>query len=952
MSLYGALYGAVSGLAAQGTKLGTISDNIANVNTVGYKQTQTVFNTLVVNDSKAGLYQTGGVLNTTRTAIDQQGLISSTNVATDIAISGQGLFAVNAKSDGSGLPLYSRAGSFRQDQDGNFTNAAGYYLQAWPLDRDGRLPGEIGNVNTTSFSSLASLKTVNVESSSGIALPTENVSISANLKASEKIYPGKAGTVDMDKNDTLNYHNTSDKIIVPAEYGLATANKLTRGDTMLVTTGKGLNYSYEYGGFTIGRDITTTGSSNNFGDGLNPLVKSLPGSSVTYVGDGASGITIDFGQNHGLITGDKITIAGDTTGFGAVNPLDGTYTVTWISSTQVFISTTTPHGVAAGPAAAGDPLSTVTFSPYLNTGNIFDAKSTTDAFFGTTGTSRFTKAAQSFTISTATDTHTFTYSASSPNIYAGQFNSLTTLADAINNVSDLAARVAGGRLVVGGKDADEALTFANGDSTTSTATQVGIDWVSALDLKNLAAGSNRFNSMDSLAAQVNSDDGLSATVKDALSTASVDINVDDPLDTIQFHDLALSSNIKTDGTATYTYTAGAAATGTAISLTIDISANPQTSGYNVGDYVVIQNDTTAALGLPATWPNTPGNVQAQITSVTATSFTVAIPASYNTSALGFAGFAATNISAGTTFSVLSECNQGSVTSELGLTTSLNGAAYTPQDTGSLGPEYDSTGAVGHNMASGDITAQFSRSTRIYDAQGTGHDLNISYIKTDANTWAVEAYIGNTADVTTALADGQVAVGTITFNGDGSLRSVSPSLSNTINIDWTNGAGQSSIKINWGTAGQPFGTDGATEIGDTDGLSQFDGDYNVNAIKQDGAAVGQLTSVAIDKDGLVNATYSNGETRALYKIPIADFTSVNGLKPDSGNVYEATVDSGEVTLREAGQNGAGTVVSSALEQSNVELSEELTDMIVAQRAYQANTRVIHTTDQLLDQLNQL
>jgi len=951
MSLYGALFGGVSGLAAQGAKIGIVSDNIANVNTVGYKETEAVFQTLVVNSASAGLYQTGGVLNSNRIGIDQQGLILPTNIATDIAISGQGLFVVSADANSTtSQPLYTRAGSFRQDNEGNFINAAGFYLRAWPLDRDGRLPGELGNTNTTSFASLQSLQTVNVEASSGVALGTETIEISANLKASEKVYPGKAGIVDMDENDVLNFENTSDKIIVPAEYGLATANHLTRGDSMLVSTGKGLNYTYEYGGFTIGRDITTTGYSNNYGDGLNPLIKSLPGSSVTYVGDGASGITIDFGMNHGLITGDEITIAGDTTGFGAVNPLDGTYTVTWISATQVFISTTTAHGVAAGPAAAGDPLSTVTFSPFLNTGNVFDARSTTDAFFGTTGTSRFTRDSLSFTISTSTDTHTFTYSASSPNVYAGQFNSLTTLAQAITNVSDLVARVAGGRLVIGGRDADESITFANGDATTSTATAVGIDWISALDLKDVAAGSNRFNSMDSLAAQVNSDDGISAVVKDPLSTATLEINVDDPLDTIQFHDLALSTQIRADGTATYTYTSAAAAANTAVSVTVDIAVDPATLGFNVGDYIVIQNDTTAGLGLPNTWPNTPGNVQAQIVSVTATSFTYAIPASYNTA--GTAGFGATNVSAGTTFSVLSEGNQGSVVSELGLTASLAGANYTPQDTGSLGPEYDSSGTVGKNMASGEIIAQFSRSVRIFDKQGTGHDLTIAYIKTDANTWAVEAYLAEKSEVTTALADGQVAVGTITFNGDGSLRSVSPSLSNAFTIDWTNGAGQSEITIDWGTAGQPFGTPGATIIGDTDGLSQFDGDYTVNAIRQDGAAVGQLISVAIDQDGFVNATYSNGETRSLYKIPIADFANINGLKAVTGNVYEETRESGEVTLRNAGNDGMGKVVGAALEQSNVELSEQLTDMIVAQRAYQANTRVISTSDQLLEELTQL
>jgi len=185
-----------------------------------------------------------------------------------------------------------------------------------------------------------------------------------------------------------------------------------------------------------------------------------------------------------------------------------------------------------------------------------------------------------------------------------------------------------------------------------------------------------------------------------------------------------------------------------------------------------------------------------------------------------------------------------------------------------------------------------------------------------------------------------------------LRNVSTGLENDISINWTNLAASSEITIDWGTAGQPFGTTGATVIGDTDGLSQFDGDYSVNFINQDGAPVGELISVAIDEDGFVVASYSNGETRNLYKLPIADFTNANGLKTISGNVFQATQESGEVQLREAGENGVGDVIGASLEQSNVELSEQLTDMIVAQRAYQSNTRVISTTDELLDRLNQL
>ena len=151
---------------------------------------------------------------------------------------------------------------------------------------------------------------------------------------------------------------------------------------------------------------------------------------------------------------------------------------------------------------------------------------------------------------------------------------------------------------------------------------------------------------------------------------------------------------------------------------------------------------------------------------------------------------------------------------------------------------------------------------------------------------------------------------------------------------------------------PFGTPGATVIGKTDGMTQFDATYKLNFINQNGAAVGQLVSVSFTEEGFVIANYNNGESQSLFKIPIADFSSPDSLQAVSGNAYTQTNDSGEANLREAGTSGAGKFQSSALETSNVELADQLTDMIVAQRAYQANTKVISTTDQLLSQLNDI
>jgi flagellar hook protein FlgE len=966
MTLYGALFGGVSGLGAQGSKIAVVSDNIANVNTVGYKEVEATFETLVINSSTKGAYQTGGVRGGSRTSVDAQGLLLSTNVATDIAMSGEGMFVVNANPDGSGKTLYTRAGSFRQDSSGNFVNANGFYLQGWPLDPDGRLPGEFGNLNTASSANLDSLETVNIESANGVAQGTTQIDIVANLDAEEDIYPGEGGTVTLDILSPENYGIASDDIIVPDESSylgaLADTNGIMRGDQFRVTTGSGLNYDYEYGGFTVGRDV----DNGNGGDGLQDISRlhTVTAATDASVAAGSNVVTLNV-PGHGLVDGDEITVAGlDVFDPGTGNiDINGTYHVTVVDGNTLQITYSgTPWAAGGNIANAGTPT-TIDYDPY--DGGIFDADNANEVFFGqvTGGTGRFTEAALSFTITRSSgDTHTFTYT-TSPNTTNGEFNSLSTLATAIDDVHGLTARVVNGRLFISGEDANESLTFNNGDALGDMdGEKTGIDWVSELGLQNVAAGDRRFNSMAGLADIVNGDEGVAAVISDPLNESSMEIRVSDPQDTIEFSDVGNAPFTISAG-GSFEVTAGnAVVAGNDLVLTIDLGVAASSLDLAIGSNIIIQNQTAIA-GMPGILPNTPGVITDGVLTYQGWEITgnpaaniieITIPGRYVTADVAAFGPTAGDSSAA--ISIYGESNQGSLLAEFGLVPSLNSVEYAdpttgPQSTGVLGPEYDPSGTVGSNMASGEITPHFSRSTRIYDALGTGHDISFSYIKVDQNEWAVEIFATPADDIITSAPDGQIASGTIRFNGDGSLREVSTSLSRELSIVWANEASPSAITIDWGTAGQPFGTTGALAIGLHDGLTQSSTDYFAD-VDQNGASVSQLVSVEIDADGYVIATYESGETRAFYQIPIADFRNFNGLQQVTGNVFAQTRESGEVNLRQAGSNGVGTVVSGSLEQSNVELSEQLTDLIVAQRAYQANTRVISTSDELLEQLNNL
>jgi flagellar hook protein FlgE len=137
-----------------------------------------------------------------------------------------------------------------------------------------------------------------------------------------------------------------------------------------------------------------------------------------------------------------------------------------------------------------------------------------------------------------------------------------------------------------------------------------------------------------------------------------------------------------------------------------------------------------------------------------------------------------------------------------------------------------------------------------------------------------------------------------------------------------------------------------------GLIQTAGSFNFSAANQNGSPVGELTGVSIDNSGFVIASFSNGQTQKLYQVPLASVNNPDGLESVSGNAYEQTLASGIANLEFAGTSGVGTLTPSSLEQSNVDLSTQLTDLIVAQQAYGANSKVLTVADTLLQELDQI
>jgi len=187
MSINSAMIAGVAGLSSNSTALAVISDNIANVNTVGYKKNTSDFATMVTKQGATGSYSAGGVRAIARSLIDEQGLLQSTNSSTDLAVSGDGFFVVStAPSNVPGVDsiAFTRAGAFTADDQGFLRNSAGYYIQGWPVAADGSV-----NANP---SDLTALEPINIDQLGGTAEASTTMKINANLLSTQTVSPAEA----------------------------------------------------------------------------------------------------------------------------------------------------------------------------------------------------------------------------------------------------------------------------------------------------------------------------------------------------------------------------------------------------------------------------------------------------------------------------------------------------------------------------------------------------------------------------------------------------------------------------------------------------------------------------------------------------------------------------------------------------------------------------------------
>ncbi|HWV37308.1 MAG TPA: flagellar hook protein FlgE [Vulgatibacter sp.] len=240
------------------------------------------------------------------------------------------------------------------------------------------------------------------------------------------------------------------------------------------------------------------------------------------------------------------------------------------------------------------------------------------------------------------------------------------------------------------------------------------------------------------------------------------------------------------------------------------------------------------------------------------------------------------------------------------------------------------------------TSNFNSAITIYDSLGTAHHVDVYFSKTGAGTWEWHALVdGGTLAGGTAGTPTEIASGTLTFDGAGKL------VSQTQTSSFTPAGALSPQALSF-DFGDPLST-GGTGLA---GITQFSSPSAMKFQNQDGYSAGSFASVSIDENGLITGTFTNGHSRSLGQLVLANFQAPDQLERLGGNLFAATRASGPATIGLASTGGRGAIASGALEQSTVDIANEFIRMIAAQRGFQANSKTLTTADQLLADLIQI
>ena len=839
------LWSGVSGMQAHQIAIDVEGNNIANVNTAGFKYSRANFSDILSQTPRVATAPQGelggqnamqiglGTSINSTTRIFSQGTLTSTDKNTDLALQGNGFFVVSP--DGGTTRYYTRNGDFLRDKAGNFVNESGHIVQGWTRDE------ETGTIDTT-----APIKNIVIKE--GLTTParaTKEMKVKGNLDSgnaignrSTPIYSldSVTGGRDFDGDDLRSnseIHSEND----------VNANEFyTNAKNEQVLTERGVDLGVTFN--ELGNGLALRDGQGIWVSYANAVTKNpfqIGSSNPANIGQFTTPRTLNITLNNTTITA----------------------TVNNISEVAAAINAQYNNTGVRAEISEGYKLTLINRN---NSGTTANTKNIHLVVNGTDSTGMLAQTPGGTGTLNIITAYQYKYNSSS---VTANHQANDGIARSVHTTEDLRAAMQ--------KDMRAYVDY-NGDGmlgghaigTTGSLT-IGEAILAASDAAKLAT--NKYNAAYNEA--INSGLGVAAAETAGKAAASTALGT---LSSLAY---------KTAYDAATTHTAGLAAIRAMVNMT-DLNDGAKLTVNKQGQYQL---------------ENPASGVADQPIYMTVTGLTQEASSGGNA------------ISENTKLTTIMSALEGAMSSGQAVRTS---------------------GAL--MMSSHGATAE------IYDSLGSKHTVSIKWAKTgttsDGGTeWSMIIQVPEPAEINfSGSGPRNVLTGSLRFNSNGSLASFNPAgFSFTANNG--SAAGQS-VRLNFG-----LGTD-------FNGLTSFDKKSSTDSIAQDGYAGGTLTNLKVDENGTIIGTFSNGKSFGLAQVAVATFTNQEGLHAEGENVFSMTSNSGEAVIGTAGSGDKGTIAAAKLEASNVDLSRALTQLIVIQRGYQANSKTITTSDEMLNTLLQL
>ncbi|NOQ32304.1 MAG: flagellar hook protein FlgE [Helicobacteraceae bacterium] len=849
------LFSGISGLQSHQVAMDVEANNIANVNTVGFKYSRANFSDLLAQVNQIATAPQGdsggknatqvglGVTVSSMTRIFSQGSVQNSDKNTDLAIQGDGFFIVSG--DGGDTLKYTRAGDFKFDSAGNFVDNNGFVVQGWLRDETTLKVDSTGPI-------------VPIIIPPGLTTPaqaTTEVNLKANLNSGSPVESmAHAYTVKNEGTTTVPDYVTRDDAgtIIPSSENM---------NVMFNDQGRALS-------LTQGQGVWMSSSS--------AVSWTTPQSDAPFVSDQISAITA-----NGTL---DITVNSIAVSVALVNGDSAEQAATKIAAAIVAANIS---GITASTNGTGNLQIKSTGASSVTSALVADTTSGT-GFNGFSEANPY----QSMNI-------TLNGIAIAGNATAGG----TAAQNAVSFQNMINAKTADTGVLASLNAAGTGVVLTNTNQTAGDSK------------KNILLVDNMFNDSRSAFYQVTNP----YTGANANATATSFNNTTAYKYT--YHDS--SDTVGSGATKTF-HTMEGFLNGMETQLDEDVAV----IAYNVAFSPAYTTAYNA--WLVANVGDTAGAIVAGDAAGAAAGNAAALLAredySVSTDVSGRIKIANSNAS-------------GQGTSMVYAITELDGSNANDYFTQNMSAMTGIVNSVTPLTSQAFNAATHASSIDIYDSLGSKHTLQMAFRKTvlDLSTgskWDMKIIVSDPGTIDTTLPYNE-RTGYVKFNNDGSLSGKDPQF---VSFSANNGsAGDQKVNMNFGTAGL------------YDGMTSFSSPSTTSGISQDGYTGGDLNGIRVDQSGTLIGSFSNGRSFGLGQVSMAKFANNEGLLTDGGNVFLQSANSGDPIRGTAATGGRGFIQSSALEASNVDLSRSLTQLIIIQKGYQANSKTISTSDQLLETL---